>query len=210
MSTTEHPQINGQSEAMVKIVQKLIRPFAFRDQDWETLLSSLEFAYNDTQQSSTGQTPFSLNYGYHPKGTYRHADTKNPHAEYHIQYLIRLQEAACDAINDAQMAQARYANRHRSETPPLKTGDWVLLRRKKADNTKFAIADGLFQILEVGTNNIKLKFPRNSTAHPFVNISRVQLYFGPRPEIFTEPPKNDAEHDYPIDRVTGHKVIDGK
>ena len=72
--------------------------------------------------------------------------------------------------------------------PPLKIGDWVLLRRKKADKTKFApIADGPFQILEIGTNNVKLKFPRNSTAHPVINISRVQLYFGPRPEIFTEP-----------------------
>src|SRR5438046_8835322 len=117
---------------MVKIVQKLIQPFAFQDQDWETLLPSLEFVYNDTQQSSTRQTPFYLNYGYHPKGTYHHTDTKNPHAEDHVQYLIRLQEAACDAINDAQMVQARYANWHRSEIPPLKTGDWVLLQRKKA------------------------------------------------------------------------------
>ena len=172
MSTAEHPQTDGQSEATVKIVQKLIRPFAFQEQDWEALLPSLEFAYNDIQQSSTGQTPFYLNYGYHPKGTYRHADTNNPHAEDHVQYLIRLQEAARDAINDAQMVQARYVNRHRSEIPPLKVGDWVLLRRKKADKTKFAsIADGPFQILEVGTNNVKLKFPRNSIAHPVINIS---------------------------------------
>lgn len=92
----------------------------------------------------------------------------------------------------------------------MKVGDWVLLRRKKADKTKFApIADGPFQILEVGTNNVKLKFPTKSTAHPIVNISRVQLYFGPRPEIFTELPKDDAEYDYSIDRVMGHKIIDG-
>src|SRR5947207_11059299 len=88
MSTAEHPQTDEQSEAPIKIVQKLIRPFAFQDQDWETLLSSLEFAYNDIQQSSIGQTPFYLNYGYHLKGTYRHADTKYPHAEDHVQYLI--------------------------------------------------------------------------------------------------------------------------
>ena len=70
MSTAEHPQTDGQSEAIIKIVQKLIRPFAFQNQDWEMLLPSLEFAYNDMQQSSTGQTPFYLNYGYHPKGIY--------------------------------------------------------------------------------------------------------------------------------------------
>ena len=90
----------------------------------------------------------------------------------------------------------------------MKPGDWILLRRKKADKTKLApIADGSFQILEIGTNNVKLKLPINRTAHPTVNISRVQLYFGPRPEIFTEPPKNDAEHDYPVERVMGHKII---
>jgi hypothetical protein len=210
MSTAEHPQTDGQSEATVKIVQKLIRPFAFQEQDWETLLPSLEFAYNDTQQSTTRQTPFYLNYGHHPRGTYRHADTKNPHAEDHVQYLVRLQEVARDAINDAQAVQTRYANKHRTEAPLMKPGDWILLRRKKADKTKFApIADGPFQILKVGTNNVELKLPKNSTAYPTVNISRVQLYFGPRPEIFTEPPKNDTEHDYPVDRVMGHKVIDG-
>jgi hypothetical protein len=210
MSTAEHPQTDGQSEATVKVIQKLIRPFVFQGQDWETLLPSLEFAYNDTQQSSTGKTPFYLNYGYHPKGTYRHADTNTPHAEDHIQYLLRLQEAARDAINDAQTVQARYANQHRSNIPPIKVGDWVLLRRKKAQKTKLApIADGPFQVLEIGTNSVRLKFPKNSRAHPWVNISRVQLYFGPRPEIFTEPPKDDIDHDYPVDRIMGHKVMNG-
>src|SRR5438046_10616238 len=101
---------------MVKIVQKLIQPFAFQDQDWEMLLPSLEFAYNDTQQSSTGQTPFYLNYGYHPKGTYHHADTKNPHAEDHVRCLIRLKEAARDEINDAQTVQTSHPTRNRPET----------------------------------------------------------------------------------------------
>ena len=179
------------------------------EQDREMLLHSLEFAYNDTQQSTTGQTHFFLNYGHPPKRNVSTCDTKNPHAEDHVQYLLRLQEIARDAINDAQIVQARYADKHRTKIPLMKPGDWVLLRRKKADKTKFApIADGPFQILKVGTNNVKLKFPKKSTAHPTVNVSRVQLYFGPRPEIFTEPPKNDTEHDYPVERVMGQKVID--
>jgi len=174
------------------------------------LLLSLEFTYNDIQQLMTGQTSFYLNYGYHFKGIYRHVDTKNPHAEDHVKYLIHLQEVARDAINDTQVVQTRYANTHRSEAPSMKLGDWVLLRRKKADKTKFApIADGPFQIFKVGINNVELKLPKNSTIHSIVNISRVQLYFRPRPEIFTEPPKNDTEHDYPVDCIMGHKIING-
>jgi hypothetical protein len=89
MSTSSHSQTDGQSEAAVKIIQKLLRPFVLQGQDWEKLLPSLEFAYNDTQQSSTGQTPFYLNYGFHPTGTYRHADTNNPYAEDYVQYLLQ-------------------------------------------------------------------------------------------------------------------------
>ena len=52
-------------------------------------------------------------------------------------------------------------------------------------------------------------FPKNSTAHPVVNISRAQLYFGPRPDLITEPPKSSTEQTYLVDRVMGHKVING-
>jgi hypothetical protein len=94
MSTAEHPQTDGQAEAIVKVIQKLLKPFVFQGQDWEELLPSLEFAYNDTTQSSTGQTPFYLNYGHHPTGVTRHEPVDNPHAEDQVQYLLRLQEAA--------------------------------------------------------------------------------------------------------------------
>ena len=128
MSTAAHPQTDGQSEAAVKIIQKLLKPFVFQGQDWEKLLPSLEFAYNDTQQSTTGQTPFYLNYGFHPTGTYRHADTTNPHVEDHVQYLLCLQVAARDSIHNAQQVQERYANKYRRPSPITKEGDWVLLR----------------------------------------------------------------------------------
>ena len=81
MSTAEHPQTDGQAEAAVKVVQKLLKPFVFQGQDWEELLPSLKFVYNDTVQSSTGQNPFYLNYGHHPTSITRHEMVDNPHAE---------------------------------------------------------------------------------------------------------------------------------
>jgi len=211
MSTSAHPQTDGQSEATVKIIQKLVKPFCFQGQDWEELLPSLEFAYNDTKQSSTKETLFYLNYGYHPVGTYRHAETTTPHVEDYVSYLHRLQEAARDAIQDAQTVQERYANQHRQPAPLIKEGDWVLLRRKKEQQFKFSpIADGPFQVTQVGTNNVTLKFPSNSKAHPTVNITRAQLYFGPKPEVITAPPADFTDQEYPVDRVMGKKTMDGK
>src|SRR5204862_6619805 len=58
MSTAEHPQTDGQAEATVKIIQKMLRQFVFQGQDWERLLSTLVYAYNDTVQSSTSQSTF--------------------------------------------------------------------------------------------------------------------------------------------------------
>ena len=123
MSTAEHPQTDGQAEAAVKVIQKLLKPFVFQGQDWEDLLPSLEFAYNDTTQSSTGQTPFYLNYGHHPTGVTRHEPVNNPHAEDQVQYLLRLQEAARDAINDAQQVQRRNADKKRIAAALIKEGD---------------------------------------------------------------------------------------
>ena len=34
MSTAEHPQTDGQAEAAVKVIQKLLKPFVFQGEDW--------------------------------------------------------------------------------------------------------------------------------------------------------------------------------
>jgi hypothetical protein len=211
MSTAEHPQTDGQAEAAVKIIQKLLRPFVFQGQDWEELLPSLEFAYNDTVQSSTGQTPFYLNYGHHPTGVTRHEPVNNPHAEDQVRYLLRLQEAARDSINNAQQVQRRNADKKRTAAALIKEGDWVLLRRKESEKRKLApIADGPFQVTKVRTNAVTLRFPSNSRAHPTVNISRVQLYFGPRPQLVTAPPDDEATREYKVDRIMGYRKKNGK
>jgi hypothetical protein len=127
MSTSSHPQTDGQSEATVNIIQKLLKSFCLQDQDWEKLLPSLEFAYNNTKQSGTSETPFYLNCGYHPTGAYQHTDTYCPHVEDRVQHLIRLQEATREPIHYAQTIQERYVNKHRRPAPEIKVGDWILL-----------------------------------------------------------------------------------
>ncbi len=69
MSSAYHPQTDGQSEAMNRVVEMILRCTltASRDQDsWESLLPTVEFVINNSPAQSTGYTPFYLNYGYHP------------------------------------------------------------------------------------------------------------------------------------------------
>jgi transposase InsO family protein len=202
MSTAAHPQTDGQSEATVKIIQKMLRPFTIQGMDWEELLPSLEFAYNNTVQSTTKQTPFFLNYGIHPTGPTR-ADTSNiPATEHFVNYILRLHEAARDAIQDAQLVQKRYSERYRSPAPRFKVGDWALLRRKKDALEKLGvIADGPFKVTRVGKNTVTLDFPKNSKAHPTVNISRAMYYFGDHLRKISDVPIDAAEPLYAVDKI---------
>ena len=211
MSTVADPPIDNQSKAVVKIIQKLLKSFMFQGQDWEELLLSLEFAYNDTIQSSTDQTPFYLNYGHHPTDITRHEPVDNPYAEDKIRYLLRLQEVTRDAINDAQRVQRRNADKRRTDAALIKERDWILLKRKENEKRKLApIADGPFLVTKVDTNAVTLRFPPKSRAHPTINISRVQLYFEPRPQLVITPPNDDARHEYEVNRIMGYRKRNGK
>ncbi len=39
--------------------------------DWARLLPMVEFAYNNTKNASTDHTSFELNYGYHPRVSFK-------------------------------------------------------------------------------------------------------------------------------------------
>ena len=61
--------------------------------DWEELLPTLDFAYNDTKKSKSERV-HSVSTEFHAMRTMGHETVSNPHVEGHIQYLLRLQEAA--------------------------------------------------------------------------------------------------------------------
>jgi len=68
MSMTYHPQTDEQSEQMNQTVETYLRHYVNRNQDnWVQLLSMTQFAYNNTQNKTTEETPFWANYEYNPK-----------------------------------------------------------------------------------------------------------------------------------------------
>ena len=68
MSTPYHPQTDGQTERANRTLLAMLRKFASPNgSNWEDLLPWLEFAYNDSWQSSTGFSPFFLCTGSHPR-----------------------------------------------------------------------------------------------------------------------------------------------
>jgi len=67
ISTSHHPQTDGQTERANHTVEDMLRAYVSPLQlDWDEHLVAAEFAYNNILHASTGYTPFYLNYGRHP------------------------------------------------------------------------------------------------------------------------------------------------
>jgi transposase InsO family protein len=59
MSTAYHPQTDGQSKQMNQTVETYLRHYVNRNQDnWVQLLSTAQFAYNNTQNETTEKHHF--------------------------------------------------------------------------------------------------------------------------------------------------------
>ena len=59
LSTSFHPQTDGQTERQNQTMEQYLRAFATYEQDnWVDLLPLAEFAYNNSVNTTTGLTPF--------------------------------------------------------------------------------------------------------------------------------------------------------
>jgi hypothetical protein len=68
LSSAYHPQSDGQTERMNRLLEEVLRHYITPSQDnWDTLLPLAEFAINRATNASTGRSPFHIVYGYQPK-----------------------------------------------------------------------------------------------------------------------------------------------
>ncbi|KAL4021044.1 hypothetical protein IC575_019833 [Cucumis melo] len=63
-STTFHPQTNGQTERLNKILEDMLRACVLEfSGSWDSHLHLMEFAYNNSYQATIGMAPFKALYG---------------------------------------------------------------------------------------------------------------------------------------------------
>eukprot|EP00253_Pinus_taeda_P032280 PITA_32280 len=64
LSTTYHPETDGQTERVNQVLEEMLRMYVMDQQShWEKYLSLVEFAYNNSYHSSIGMPPFEALYG---------------------------------------------------------------------------------------------------------------------------------------------------
>ncbi|KAG3066538.1 hypothetical protein PC122_g17755 [Phytophthora cactorum] len=67
MSTADHPQTDGQTERVNRVLGDLLKSYAHSFQQWSDCLPMAEFAINNSVHTSTGHTPFYVNAMRHPR-----------------------------------------------------------------------------------------------------------------------------------------------
>ena len=235
MSTAFHPQSDGQTERMNRLLEETLRHFVcYNQSDWDSHLQMASFAINNAVNGSTKESPFYLMKGFHPRlpcsfsGMFkpRRENGLNPSA---IRFNDRIQASlatAKQALLVAQQNQKAYADKKRMELK-LKPGDWVMLstknlRLKKDDRTmarkkllpKFI---GPYQVTEaIGLPGkevaFRLALPAQCRIHDVFHVSLLRPYKQPADEQmrgFIPQPLDwlDGMPMFEVDCIAGHKIV---
>lgn len=185
LSTAFHPQTDGQTERVNSILEQYLRCYInYQQSDWDQFLPIAQFAYNNSQHSSTGETPFYSVYGFHPKLSFNlpRSNKDQTPAEERISKLKELRENMQFNIAIAQETHALYYDRNKAKGPKHKIGDKVWLSTKhiksqrptgKLDNKRL----GPFKIIGlVGNRSYKLELPHTMRIYPVFHTNLLEPY----------------------------------
>ncbi|KAJ9519372.1 hypothetical protein QJQ45_023170 [Haematococcus lacustris] len=224
LSSAYHPQTDGQTERMNRVVEEMLRHYIRPDQrDWADHLPLVEFAINDARQESTRFTPFYLNYGYHPRrAELLDLPQKVPRAHDFVLNIRRAVEQARLCLEKAQKRQKVYADgkrRHATFAP----GDMVLLstQNMRGHSAQPGVRKlkpryvGPFEVqYMVGEAAVKLELPQQwSRFHNVFHVSLVKPYRSDGssavPGVSSPPPEQwlDGEPVYTVERVLDHRLV---
>ena len=215
MSSSFHPQTDGQTERVNQTLETYLRHFVSGQlNDWDTLLSRAEFAHNAAFHSSVGQTPFFLNHGFHPR-TPPGEKLEDLHPG-SVAFVERWQSAltfARKCLIAAQQRQKAYADQRRTEKT-FSVGDKVLLSTKylniKHGETSRKLLPkwiGPFEVEQVvGPVAYKLKMNPGWRVHPVFHVSLLEPY---RSDGRVQPPPPPIELEgvleYEVDSILDHR-----
>ncbi|KAL4319797.1 hypothetical protein GQ457_18G009700 [Hibiscus cannabinus] len=153
-STTFHPQIDGQTEVVNRVLSTLLRSIIKKNiKTWEDCLPHVEFAYNHAVHSTTKMSPFEVVYGFNP-----------------ITPLDMLPLPREQVMNSDDQSKAEYVRKlHQQARFPAQRSSKLLPR-----------GDGPFQVVEkVNENAYKLDLPGEYNVSATFNVSDLTPFDDP-------------------------------
>jgi hypothetical protein len=224
LSSAYHPQTDGQTERVNQILEQYLRCFInFHQDNWTKYLPLAELAHNNTLHSSTGQTPFFSNYGYHPKFDFlpKGSETPlNPTAEDLVTTLRQVHEQLIEELTRAQHSYKEYADKQRKEQPTFNIGDKVWLLRRNVRTTRPSDKLdykrlGPFTITaQIGPVAFRLQLPASMKIHNVFHTSLLEPYYHStipgRKEKAAPPVYIEDQEEWEISSILDSKLIHGK
>ena len=134
-STAYHPQTQGVVEHMNAVVGQMLRCLIHEDRvgNWDSYLTTVEMTINSYPNSSTGYSPFCLNYGYHPIAPVQFLkgdeDAKIEAVENFVSRVQHVWNKAKKYLLSSVEKQQKYYNMHHRAVEH-RVGDLVLLSSK--------------------------------------------------------------------------------
>ena len=189
LSTAFHPCTDGTTERKHRTIQQMLRHFVCSSHDdWDRILPAAEFAVNNAVQDSRKQSPFYLNYGFHPRtplSVNLPRGNKNPAALAWLKEQKKAMELARACLHAAQQSMKARADKSRRPIT-FAAGDQVMLstRNLKHPGTrKFAPRwTGPFKVSAlVGPEGkpavaVRLALPDKWRIHPVFHVSLIKHY----------------------------------
>ena len=187
LSTTAHPQTDGQTERMNQNLEQYLRSYTnYLQDDWSQLLCYAEFAINNVVNVSTGKSPFEVNYGFNPRMDYLNEvdGTRMESVDTWATNLNLIHFGIEAALLSASERMAVSANRKRIDHS-FKVGDQVWLSSENLNVVRPSRKLGFrrvgpFKILEfVNRVAVRLELPVGVRIHPVFHVSLLLPFRGP-------------------------------
>ena len=125
MSTAFHPQSDGQTERMNRVLEEMLRAYVSPQlSDWDQHLGMCQFAINSAYNASIKTTPFEMVYGSNPRipATIQAGPIPRPvratgahAAQVQIARIVESVKHARQCMVQAQQRQKQYADAHRRD-----------------------------------------------------------------------------------------------
>ncbi|KAJ4754640.1 polyprotein [Rhynchospora pubera] len=200
MSTSYHPQTDGQTERVNQCLENYLRGMAFDQQrQWHRWLPMAEWWYNSNFHTAIKTTPFQALYGYPPPQLPMGAQPRSQVESVNKELKDR-QKALMILKQHLQKAQERmkhFADKGRTERK-FNTGDWVYLKLQPYRQVTLAGMQnqklspkfyGPYEVIKkIGEVAYQLNLPAGSTVHPVFHVSQLKAHIRRDQEIHSTLP----------------------
>jgi hypothetical protein len=232
LSSSHHPQHDGQTENVNCQLETLLRAYVAEDRsDWSKWLKLLEFSYNSNIHSSIGTTPFLLLYGFEPKAPLDYLLPKEysksasmgmrKESSAYLEQLRIHRENARLAIARAQNEQAKFYNKGRRDIPDFKIGSKVLVNphslewvESKGEGAKLVQRwIGPFEVLQkINPKTYRLRLDDRYPGFPIFNFDHLKPYRestnegdAPRLRLPETRDAKPASEEYEVEKIVGKR-----